>query len=429
MKYAPIDPALFVANRQRLAAKLQKNSMAILQAADIMPRSADGVLPFIQNSDFFYLTGVEQEDSMLILFPDAVEEKHREILFLRETNDHIRTWEGEKLTKEQATAATGVKTVLWNDEFPILLRTLALQAETLYLTLNEYVRATITVETKEVRFAKQCQALFPLHRYARLAPLLYELRCVKSQIEIDLLKEACNMTDRGFRRLLGFVRPGVWEYEVEAELAHEWMRQRSRGFAYQPIIGSGINACVLHYITNDHQCQDGDMLLLDVAPEYAGYNADLTRTIPVNGRFTSRQRQIYDAVLHVMRECYKLLTPGTILTDYQKKVEKVMEEQLLRLGLLNAEEVAKQNPDKPLVKKYFPHGTSHHLGLDVHDVSPPNYPLRPGMVLTVEPGIYIREENLGIRLENDILITEDGIVDLMGHIPIEAEHIEDLMNA
>ncbi len=429
MKYAPIPPELFVQNRRRLADMLPKNSIAIIHSADIMPRSADGTMPFIQNSDLFYLTGVDQEDSVLVIFPSAFEEKHREVLFLKETNEHIRTWEGDKLTKEQAQATTGIKTVLWNDEFPQTLRNLVMQAETIYLPLNEHLRAVLTVETSEVRFAKHCQAMFPLHRYGRLSPLLYELRCVKSDHEVALIQEACNMTGRGFQRLLGFVRPGVWEYEVEAELAHEWMRRRSRGFAYQPIIASGVNACVLHYVTNDHQCKDGDLLLLDVAAEYANYNSDLTRTIPVNGRFTSRQRQIYDAVLHVMKECYKLLKPGTLLLDYQKQVEKIMEEQLLRLGLLNAEEVAKQNPDKPLLKKYFPHGTSHHLGLDVHDVSPANYALRPGMVLTVEPGIYLREENLGVRLENDVLITEHGLVDLMGHIPIEAEQIEDLMNA
>lgn len=429
MKYAPIDPALFVQNRTRLASRLRKHSIAILTAADIMPRSADGVLPFIQNSDLFYLTGVEQEDTMLILFPDAADEKHREVLFLKETTEQIRIWDGDKLTIEQAQQATGIKTVLWNHEFPLLLRTLVMQAETIYLPINEHLRAVQTVETADQKFVKHCREQFPLHHYERLAPLLYELRCIKSQPEIALLQEACNMTDHGFRRLLGFVRPGVWEYEIEAELAHEWMRRRSRGFAYPPIIASGLNACVLHYVTNDHQCQDGDLLLLDVAAEYANYNADMTRTIPVNGRFTKRQREVYNAVLHVLRACYPLLKPGTQLRDYQKQVEAIMQEQLLMLGLLKSEEVAKQNPDKPLLKQYFPHGTSHHLGLDVHDVSPPHHALRAGMVLTVEPGIYIREENLGVRLENDVLITDHGVIDLMGHIPIEAEQIEDLMNA
>ncbi len=429
MKYAPIDPALFVQNRSKLATRLRKNSIAIIHAADIMPRSADGVLPFIQNADLFYLTGVEQEDTILMLFPDAVEEKHREILFLRETTEHIRVWEGDKLTIEQAQKATGVKTVLWNHEFPQLLRTLGMQADTIYLPINEHVRASQNVETADLRFVKHCQSIFPLHRYERLAPIIYELRCVKSPLEIALLQEACDMTDAGFRRLLGYVRPGVWEYEIEAELAHEWMRRRSRGFAYPPIIASGVNACVLHYVTNDHQCQDGDMLLLDVAAEYANYNADMTRTIPVNGRFTKRQRQVYDAVLQVFRACYKLIKPGVQLREYQKQVESAMQEQLCMIGLLKPEDVAKQNPEKPLLKQYFPHGTSHHLGIDVHDVSPPNYALRPGMVLTIEPGIYIREENLGVRLENNILITEHGVTDLMANIPIEAEEIEDLMNA
>ena len=429
MKYAPIDPALFVQNRSKLATRLRKNSIAIIHAADIMPRSADGVLPFIQNADLFYFTGVEQEDTILLLFPDAVEEKFREILFLRETTEHIRVWEGDKLTIEQAQKATGVKTVLWNHEFPLLLRTLGMQADTIYLPINEHVRASQSVETADLRFVKHCQSLFPLHHYERLAPLIYELRCVKSPLEIALLQEACAMTDAGFRRLLGYVRPGVWEYEIEAELAHEWMRRRSRGFAYPPIIASGGNACVLHYVTNDHQCHDGDLLLLDVAAEYANYNADMTRTIPVNGRFTKRQRQVYDAVLHVLRACYQLLKPGVQLRDYQKQTEAEMQEQLCMIGLLKPEDVAKQNPEKPLLKQYFPHGTSHHLGIDVHDVSPPNYALRPGMVLTVEPGIYIREENLGVRLENNLLITEHGPIDLMANIPIEAEHIEDMMKA
>lgn len=429
MKYAPIEPALFVQNRARLAAMLKPNSIAIISSADIQPRSADGVMPFIQNSDLFYLTGVDQEETTLVLFPNAPEEKFKEVLFLRETNDHIRTWEGDKLTKEQAQKATGVKTVLWSHELPVQLRNLIMCAQNIYLPLNEHLRACLDVEAYEFRFARKCREQFPLHNYERLSPLIYELRAVKSEHEVKLLQEACDMTHAGFNRLLGFVRPGVWEYEVEAELAHEWMRRRSRGFAYPPIIASGVNACVLHYVTNDHQCKDGDLLLLDVAAEYANYNADMTRTIPVNGRFSVRQRDIYNAVLRVKRHCYKLLKPGVNLREYQKDVEKAMEEELLKLGLLKAEEVAKQDPEKPLLKKYFPHGTSHHLGLDVHDVAPPNFLLRPGMVLTVEPGIYIRDEGIGVRLENDILLTEDGIVDLMGNIPIEAEHIEDLMNA
>jgi Xaa-Pro aminopeptidase len=429
MKYAPIDSRLFVHNREKLAARMKRNSLAIVQSADIMPRSADGVMPFIQNSDLFYLTGVDQEETTLLLFPDAAEEKHREILFLRETNDHIRTWEGDKLTKEQAREATGIQTVLWSHEFALQFRTLALQAETIYLTLNEHPRAVIEVETRDSRFARQCREQFPLHHFERLAPLLYQMRCVKHEIETALIKEAIASTDAGFRRLLGFVRPGVWEYEIEAELAHEWMRRRSRGFAYPPIIATGENACVLHYVTNDHRCEDGQLLLLDVAAEYANYNSDLTRTIPVNGRFTPRQRLVYDAVLRVFRECCRMLRPGVLLREYQKRVERVMEEELLRLGLLDADEVKRQDPEKPLLKKYFPHGTSHHLGLDVHDVSPANYPLCAGMVLTVEPGIYIREEQLGVRLENDVLITENGCVDLMEQIPIEAGEIEDLMNA
>jgi Xaa-Pro aminopeptidase len=428
MKYAPINPQLFIENRRRLAALMRPNSLAVVHAADIMPRSADGVLPFIQNSDLFYLCGVDQEETVLLLFPDAAEEKYREVLFLRETSDTIRTWEGAKLTKEEAQKATGIQTVMWTHEFPLQMRILGLQADTIYVPLNEHPRAIIEVETREVRNLKALQSQFPLHNYARLAPLLYELRCAKSQWEIDLIKEACNITDAGFRRLLGFIRPGVWEYEIEAELSHEFLRRRSRGFAYQPIIGSGENACALHYITNDHLCKDGEMVLLDVAAEYANYASDLTRTVPVNGKFTPRQREVYDAVLRVFRGCMGLLKPGVLLREYQKQVEKLMEEELIRLKLLDPEAVKKQDPEKPLLKKYFMHGTSHHLGLDVHDVSPANYPLKAGAVLTIEPGIYIREEKLGIRLENDFVVTESGLIDLMEHIPIEAEHIEDLMH-
>jgi Xaa-Pro aminopeptidase len=429
MKYHPISADLFVKNRRRLAAKLKKNSLAIVQAADIMPRSADGTLPYIQNSDFFYLTGVDQEESVLFLFPDAADEKHREILFLRETSEHIAIWEGKKLTLEEAKEATGVQNVQWIKEMPLLLRILAIQAENLYLPLNEHPRAVIDMETREVRFLRQVQQQFPLHAYHRLSPLIYELRASKTSEEIALLQEACNITEAGFRRLLGYVRPGVWEYEIEAELSHEFLRRRSRGFAYQPIIGSGPNACVLHYVTNDAQCQDGQMLLLDVAAEYANYNADLTRTIPVNGRFTERQRDVYNAVLRVFRASCKMLRPGTVLREHEKRVGQIVEEELIKLNLLDPEEVRKQDPEKPLYKKYFMHGTSHHLGLDVHDVSPSNYPVPAGAVLTVEPGIYIREEGLGVRLENDVVITENGIIDLMANIPIEVEHLEDLMNA
>lgn len=429
MKYHPISSELFIENRRRLCAKLKKNSIALVQAADTMPRSADGTLAYIQNSDLFYLTGVDQEDTVLLLYPDAADEKHREILFLKETSELIAIWEGKKFTKEEATAATGIKTVMWLNEMPQTLRGLTIQADNIYLPLNEHPRAVIEVETREVRFLKTLQAQFPLHSYHRLSPLIYELRCAKSPIEIDLLQQACNITEFGFRRLLGFVRPGVWEYEVEAELAHEFMRRRSRGFAYQPIIGSGANGCVLHYVTNDAQCKDGEMLLLDVAAEYANYNSDLTRTIPVNGRFTPRQKEVYEAVLRVFRASCKMLRPGVILREHEKAVAKVMEEELIQIGLLDKEAVRNQDPEKPLYRKYFMHGTSHHLGLDVHDVSPSNYPLPAGAVLTVEPGIYIREEGLGIRLENDIVITENGIIDLMANIPIEVEEIEDLMNA
>lgn len=428
MKYAPIDPKLFVTNRQRLADQLRPGSLVALNANDILPSNADGSLRFIQSSDLFYLTGVDQEETILLLFPDARDEKQREILFIRETDEHIAVWEGAKLTKEQARAVSGIQNVQWLSEFPQLFRTLIIQAQCVYLNTNEHPRAVINVETREARFVRKCLYDYPLHRYERLAPVLSGLRQIKQASEIELIREACSITEKGFRRLLHFVKPGVTEYEVEAELAHEFFRHRSKRFAYEPIIASGSSACVLHYLDNDKICHDGDLLLLDVAAEYANYNSDLTRTIPVNGRFTARQRAVYDAVLCVFREAVSMLKPGTVLKEYQDEVGKRVEAELVQLGLLEQQEIDAQDPDKPAYKKYFMHGTSHHLGLDVHDVGDVHRPMEPGMVFTCEPGIYIAEEGLGVRLENDILITADGNVDLMASIPIEADDIESLMN-
>ena len=427
MRHTPLPADQFIENRQRLIAKLPSRALVIVQSNDIMPTNADGTLGFVQNSDLLYLTGVDQEESILVLFPDAGDEKQREMLFLRETSEQIALWEGEKLTKEQATARTGIRQVHWLQEFETLFRQVMCQAGSVWLNGNEHPRAKIEVESRELRFARRCQHEYPLHRYERLAPLMHELRVIKSPHELSALNEAIRITGLGFQRLLGFVRPGVHEFEVEAELAHEFLRHRASAFAYPPIIGAGANACVLHYVTNHCQCQDGELLLLDVAARYGGYNADLTRTIPVNGRFTDRQRAVYNAVLRVFRTCCQMLRPGVIIHDYQKEVGKLMEAELIGLGLLNPDDVAKQDPDKPLYKKYFPHGTSHHLGIDVHDVGNTWKPIRPGMVFTVEPGIYIREEKLGVRLENNILIGEHANTDLMAHIPIEADEIEALM--
>jgi Xaa-Pro aminopeptidase len=427
VRYQPAPAELFIENRRRLAAALPPGALVILHANDIMPTNADGTLGFAQNSDLYYLSGIDQEETVLILFPDAPDPKQREILCVRETSELIAVWEGDKLTQTQARERSGIQKIVWTSEFEILFRQLMCQASVVFLNGNEHPRASIAVETRELRFARRCQHEYPLHRYERLSPLLYPLRGIKSPHEIALLKEACRITRDGFMRLLKFVRPGVHEFEVEAELAHEFIRQRSGGFAYTPIIASGANACVLHYVTNHCRCEDGQVLLLDIAAKYANYNADLTRSIPVNGRYTDRQRDVYNAVLRVFRACCDMLKPGVIIREYQEKVGEFMNDELIRLGLIDPKAVADQDPEKPLYKKYFMHGTSHHLGIDVHDVTPAWQPIQAGMVFTVEPGIYIREEGLGIRLENDILIGETGNTDLMADIPIEAEEIEALM--
>lgn len=427
MRYQPLPAELFAENRQRLYANLPPRSLVILHANDVLPTNADGSLSFITNSDQFYLSGIDQEETIVMLFPDAPDPKQREMLFVRETNEHIAVWEGEKLTKEQAKERSGIERVHWLTEFETNFRLLMCQADQVYLNSNEHPRATIATETREMRFTQRCQREYPLHDYRRLAQLMHALRVIKSPHELTALNEAIRITDDGFQRLLKFVKPGVHEFEIEAELSHEFICQRARGFAYTPIIASGANACVLHYITNHCQCQDGEMLLLDVAANYGNYNADLTRTIPVNGKFTPRQRQVYDAVLRVFKKCCEILRPGVIIREYQEQVGLLMQEELLGLGLLKQEDIDKQDPDKPAYKKYFPHGTSHPLGIDVHDVGHMWKPIEVGMVFTVEPGIYIREEKLGVRLENNILIGEHENIDLMAHIPIEAEEIEALM--
>lgn len=428
MKYSSIDPKLFIENRRRFAANLKPNSIALFVSNDIMPTNADGSMGFVQNSDLFYLTGVDQEETILLIYPDAKNEAHKEVLFVRETNETIAIWEGAKLTKEQATATSGIKTVMWSHGFEGFLKTLIFQAETIYLNSNEHSRRYIDTETAEMRFNKNLISKYPLHKIERSAPIMHKLRAIKSPYEIDLIQHACNITEKGFRRLLKFVKPGVMEYEIEAELVHEFVRNRSRGFAYGPIIASGGNACVLHYVDNNKECKAGDVILLDVAAEYANYASDLTRCIPVSGRFNTRQKQVYNAVLRVMRAATNMLTVGNTIPEYHKAVGQLMEKELVDLGLLTTDDIKKQNPEWPAYKKYFMHGTSHFLGLDVHDVGDFNRPLEEGMVFTCEPGIYIPQENLGIRLENDILVTKKGPVDLMKNIPLEAEEIEDLMN-
>ncbi|RYF75464.1 MAG: M24 family metallopeptidase [Cytophagaceae bacterium] len=430
MRYLPINSSLFSENRQRLAQLLPEKALAVLNANDIMPTNADGSMPFRQNNDLFYLTGVDQEESRLVVFPQHPDPKFREVLFLRETSEHIEIWEGHKLTKAEAEQVSGIpqKQVYWMSQFESIFTQMIFEADQVFLNTNEHTRNGLSVQTQDDRYIDQFKRTYPLHKLGRLAPLMHQLRAIKSPIEVDLLQRACDITDGMFRRLLKFVKPGVWEYEIEAEMMHEFLRNRSRGAAYTPIIASGKNACVLHYIENSAQCQSGDLILLDLGAEYANYNADMTRTIPVNGRFTPRQRAVYDAVLRVMKAAQAMLVTGNIWDEYHREVGKIMESELIGLGLLDRHEVAKQDPDAPLYKKYFMHGTSHFLGLDVHDVGNKYRRFEPGMVFTCEPGIYIREEGIGIRLENNILITESGNVDLMANIPLEADEIEALMN-
>ena len=429
MKYKQIDKKLFIENRKLFSKKLKKNTLAIFNANDIMPTNADGTMPFNQNNDLFWLCGVNQEESVLVIFPNHSDNNMREILFLKETNKEIAIWEGAKLNKEEAYNTSGIQTVFWLSELESKLAELIEKAEGIYLNKNMHSRSASEVQTRDDRFRIMIKEKFSGKNIKEAAPIMHELRYIKSKIEIALMQIACNITEQGVRRILPFIKAGVMEYEIEAELMHEFLINRSAGFAYQPIIASGIDSCVLHYINNNKPCKNGDILLMDFGAEYANYASDLTRTIPVNGRFSERQKAVYNSVLHVMKEATKMLFPGTNFKDYNKEVGRIMEEELIKLGLLDKHDVRKQDPKNPLFRKYYMHGTSHSIGLDVHDVGSFETPMQEGMVFTCEPGIYILEEALGIRLENDILITADGPNDLMKNIPIEVDEIEDLMNA
>jgi Xaa-Pro aminopeptidase len=429
MKYLPINAALFSINRESFVKQMVEGALAVFNSNDIFPISADSSMPFQQHRDIFHLSGVDQEESILVLFPSASNPAHREILFLKETSELIAIWEGEKLTKSTAFEVSGIKTVYWLQQFPVIFKQVMAECSAIYVNTNEHLRASTVVETREDRFIKTVKNDYPAHHVLKSAPIMHRIRSIKHPIEIELMQTACNITEAGFRRLLGFVKPGVWEYEIEAELSHEFLRNRSKGFAYTPIIASGKNACVLHYIENNQQCKDGDVILLDVAAEYANYSSDLTRCIPVSGRFTKRQKEVYNAVIHVKKEAEKLLLPGVIMADYHKTVGLLMEEQLVKLQLISLDDIKNQKADWPAYKKYFMHGTSHFIGLDTHDVGLWHEPIKAGMVFTCEPGIYIPEEGLGIRLEDDLLVQKTGApLNLMGNIPIEAEAIEDLMN-
>lgn len=430
MKYHQIDRNLFIKNRSKFSAAMKPNSVAIFNSNDIYPVSADSTLPFAQHRDIFYLSGVDQEESILLLFPDAPYEHQREILFLRETNDHIAVWEGEKLTKERAFEVSGIKTVYWLQDFKKVLYELMTYSDTIYINTNEHYRASVETETREARFVKWWKENYPAHKVEKSNPILQRLRSVKESEELDLIQQACTITEKGFRRILPFVKPGVMEYEIEAEFMHEFLRNRSKGFAYTPIIASGNNANVLHYIENNQQCKDGDLLLLDVGAEYANYSSDMTRTIPVSGRYTKRQREVYDAVLRVKNEAAKMLVPGNFWKQYHIEVGKIMTSELLGLGLLDKADVQNENPEWPAYKKYFMHGTSHHMGLDTHDYGLLYEAMQPNMVFTIEPGIYIPAEGFGIRIEDDVVIQAKGEpFNLMRNIPIEADEIESLMNA
>ncbi len=429
MKYFPINKSLFVKNREKFTAQMKSNAIAVFNSNDIYPISADSTMPFEQHRDIFYLSGVDQEESVLVLFPNAPHEKHREILFLKETNDLIAVWEGQKLTKETALKTTGIKTVYWLQDLEKILFEIMAQCDTIYINTNEHYRANTKTQTREDRFTKWLKEKYPAHNVAKSNPILQRLRSVKEQVELDLIQKACDITEKGFRRVLSFVKPDVWEFEIEAEFIHEFLCNRSKKFAYTPIIASGNNANVLHYIDNNNQCKAGDLILMDVGAEYANYASDMSRTIPVSGRFTKRQRSIYDAVNRVKKEATKLLVSGTIWADYHKEVGTLMTSELLKLGLIDKADLQNENPDWPAYKKYFMHGTSHHLGLDTHDYGILTEPMQANMVFTVEPGIYIPAEGIGIRLEDDVVIQHNSApINLMKTIPIEAEEIEDLMN-
>ena len=426
MKYSQINPNLFINNRKLLSAKLVENSIAIFNANDIMPTNSDGTMPFKQNSDLFWLSGVDQEESVLAIVKNN--NQVEEILFLKETNEHIAIWEGAKLDKELAQKNSGVEKIYWLNQMDEVLNINIEKANKVYLNKNIHSRSTSEVETRDDRFRKTLTKRHPKKEIVEVAPIMHELRFIKSEIEIELMKHACDITEKGLRRILPIIKPGIMEYQIEAELMHEFLSNRSTGFAYQPIIGSGVDSCVLHYIDNNKMCKDGDVLLMDFGAEYANYASDLTRTVPVNGRFSERQKNVYNAVLRVMKEATNMLRPGTDHKKMQQEVIKIMEEELINLGLFDKEDVKNQDPTKPMYKKYFMHGTSHSLGLDVHDVGDTSTPMQPGMVFTCEPGIYIREEGIGIRLENDVLVTSGDPDDLMKNIPIDYQEIESLMN-
>ena len=430
MKYLPIDSKLFKRNRSKFISQMLPNSIAVFNSNDIFSTGADSTLPFYQHRNIFYLSGVDQEESILVLNPNANNPAHKEILFLKETNDHIAIWEGAKLNKDQAKSSTGIQSVYWLDEFETIFSKLMTNVDKVYFNNNDHYRKAVEMQTREDRFLIWLKSNYPKHKIEYSFPIMEKLRGVKEPEEIELIQKACDITEKGFRRVLKFLKPGVMEFHVEAEYSHEFLRNRSKGFAYTPIIASGYNACILHYINNNMQCKDGDMLLMDVGAEYANYSSDMTRTVPINGRFTDRQKSVYQAVLNVKNEASKMLIPGTLWEEYHVEVGKLMTSELISLGLLDKSDIQNQDHKNPAYKKYFMHGTSHHMGLDTHDYGDLKTPMVANMVFTVEPGIYIPDENLGIRLEDDVVIKNSGTpINLMKSIPIEIEEIEEIMNS
>lgn len=429
MRYSKIPEELFIKNRKKISAALTKNSVAVINANDQMPRNGDQTYLYRQNSDLFYLTGIEQEKTILLLCPNCHDPKFKEVLFILKPNKDLEIWEGHKLTKEEASEISGVKDVKWLEDFDSVFRDIVLSCDDIYLNINEYSKYFTDVEYRDVRFIHEVKNNFPLHNYKRLAPILTEARLIKEEEEIELMKEACKITNDAFLRVLKFIKPGVYEYEIEAEMTHEFIRQGANGHAYQPIIASGKENCVLHYVSNDKKCKDGDLVLMDFGAEYAGYSADTTRTIPVNGKFTDRQREVYEAVLRIFKKAVKLIKPGETINKVNEQVNKLVEEELINLRLATEDEMNDENKKDQVRMKHFMHGNSHFMGLDVHDVGTKETVFKPGMVLSCEPAIYIAEEGFGIRLENDILVTKKGQVDLLSDEPIEPDDIERLMKS
>lgn len=428
MRYKPLNPELFKLNRKRFIREMRPNTLAIFHSNDLMPRSGDTTFPFRQNAGLLYLSGIDQEETVLILFPDCVREKFRELLLIKRTSDHIAIWDGKKLSKEEATELSGIEKILFLDESDAILKELIHLSDGVYVNTNEHEKNFSEIPTRDVRLAKKMRDKFPIHPFHRSQPILKKLMMVKSPLEIAAIKKSIGITERAFRRACNFIEPGVWEFQVEAEITHEFLMNRCTAHSYEPIIAGGKNACVLHYISNEKQLREGDVVLMDFGAEHANYASDLTRCVPVSGQFSPRQAAVYEAVLRVMKEAISLLVPGATLEDYNEQVGKIMSSELRGLGLLTQKDIDDAPEDKPAYKKYFMHGTAHHLGLDVHDLNNRYDPFQAGMVFTCEPGIYIPEEGLGIRLEDNILITDNGPVNLFANIPIELEEIEEMMS-